>query len=105
MIGLYSRSLTLNISIEDDHPTVLLQDIVWTFNGKEIMEDGVLYTFFNDKKSLKINNLNVSHEGLYTVTASNPAGSDSASIQVDVQGITIKMYHLGGLFYVEIFTG
>lgn len=102
MIGLYSKSVTLNITIENDHPTVLLQDTVWRFNNKEIIEDGVSYSFLNDKKSLTIHNLNLSHEGVYSVTASNPAGYNSTNIQLDVQG-TEQIYYIYGHNIIVLF--
>ncbi len=72
----------------DDSPTVLPQDTVWTFNGDIIRENSYV-VFSEDRLSLTLINLNTTDEGVYIVTVSNPAGSDSVNITLDIQGTCI----------------
>ena len=75
----------------DDSPLVLVESIRWTFNDVELVEDiGGRITFSKNRLSLTITNLNLSDEGVYTLTATNPAGSSSENIFLDVQGNTHK---------------
>ena len=75
----------------DDSPLVLVESIRWTFNDVELVEDiGGRITFSDNRLSLTITNLNLSDEGVYTLTATNPAGSSSENIFLDVQGNTHK---------------
>ena len=75
----------------DDSPLVLVESIRWTFNDVELVEDiGGRITFSDNRLSLTITNLNLSDEGVYTLTATNPAGSSSENIFLDVQGNTNK---------------
>ena len=85
VIGLYTQLITLNVSIRDDSPTVLPEDIIWTFDGVEIKESNSVL-FSQDRFSLTVTNLSISDEGVYSVAVSNPAGYDSTSIVLDVQG-------------------
>ena len=86
-----TRPIVLEFNISGDVPPVSLDNIRWTFNDIELMEDiGGRITFSENRLSLTITNLNLSDEGVYTLTATNPAGSSSASIFLDVQGNTHK---------------
>ena len=79
--------MTLQFNITQDHPPVTPDGIVWTFNGTKLnFNNSSRLTFSADRRSLTISRLNLSDEGLFTMTASNPAGSDTASIFVDVEG-------------------
>ena len=79
--------MTLQFNITQDHPPVTPDDIVWTFNGTKLnFNNSSRLTFSADRRSLTISRLNLSDEGFFTMTASNPAGSDTASIFVDVEG-------------------
>ena len=91
VIGLLNESITLQFSIIYDSPLVLVESIRWTFNDVELVEDiGGRITFSDNRLSLTITNLNLSDEGVYTLTATNPAGSSSENIFLDVQGNTNK---------------
>ena len=43
------------------------------------------FSFSNDFRTLTIDPVEAADEGVYTLTAMNTAGMDSASIEVDVQ--------------------
>ena len=81
------NNIRLQFVIEDANPPVLPEDIQWTFAGADLREDGEHVVFSADRLSVTITNLSLSDEGDYSLTARNPAGSDSASIIVDIQGL------------------
>ena len=85
--ALIKNDIILQFSIENASPPVLLEDIQWTFSGAELQEDGEHVIFLVDRLSVTITNLSLSDEGGYSLMATNPAGSDSATIRVDVQGM------------------
>ena len=90
-IGLLNEPVTLQFSIMGDSPLVLVESIRWTFKDIELVEDiGGRIMFSENRLSLTITNLNLSDEGVYTLTATNPAGSSSESIFLDVEGNTHK---------------
>ena len=45
-----------------------------------------MIVFSDDRFSVTLSNLSLSDEGFYTITASNPAGSDMDSLFLDVEG-------------------
>ena len=95
VIALIRNDVTLQFSIEAARPPVLLQNIQWMFSGVELQEDGDHVVFSADRLSVTITNLSLSDEGVYRLMATNPAGSDSAIITVDVQG---RVSVLSGVF-------
>ena len=82
-------SITLSFVVDDDIPPVMLTASDWEFTNSEgsymLTEDDPRFTFSADFTFLTIYPVNVSDEGTYTLTATNEAGSGSASITVDVQ--------------------
>ena len=87
VVALIRNNVTLQFSIENASPPVSLEDIQWMFAGAELQEDGEHVVFSASRLSVTITNLSLSDEGAYSLMASNPAGSDSATIMVDVQGM------------------
>ena len=87
IVGLIKNDITLYFSIEEASPQVLLEDIQWTYDGADLQEDGEHVFFSVDRLAVTITNLSLSDEGVYSLVATNPAGSDSATIAVDVQGM------------------
>lgn len=82
-----THSVTLHFNVSQDSPKVLPMNIQWIFNGTEIaIQNETRYTFSEDRQSLTINMLRLSDEGIYRMIASNPAGSDSDEITVNVEG-------------------
>ena len=86
-IGLITMSVHLQFSIEEATPPVALEDIFWMFGDSELQEDGEHVMFSANRLSVTITNLSLSDGGVYSLTATNPAGSDSAHIMVEVQGM------------------
>ena len=84
-------SVMLNFTIVDDFPKVQLQNIIWRFNNTVLnnltMPSDSRYSFSMDLLTLTISNLQHKDEGVYTVTATNEAGTNSTSINVEVEGI------------------
>ena len=93
-----SVSLTFNIS--DAFPEVQTENIQWTFrdlNGSSINipTNSLTTTFSNlvgnfssDRLSLtlELSGLTNDFEGTYTMTATNEAGSDSATVELVLEG-------------------
>ena len=98
LIRAQNTSVTLQFSISDDLPPVTSTDVVWRFTpvGSSIMQtitsDG-RYIFSDDTLSLTIGELVVSDEGSYTLEATTTAGSDSATIFLDVQSTYLILIH------------
>ena len=90
LIGAQNTSVTLQFSISNDLPPVTSTDVVWRFTpfGSSVMQtitsDG-RYIFSDDMLSLAIEALIATDEGSYTLEATTIAGSDSATIVLDVQ--------------------
>lgn len=76
-------------------PSILSNDTQWVFNESESLEEGSGIIFSDDRLSLTLTNLSFTNEGNYTITITNPAGTDSASLFLDVEGIS-KMINVYG---------
>lgn len=113
LVAVFGRSATLSFSVTEDIPPVTPEGIVWMFREMTVGSGGsgesgesgdsgeneesgevqghVLdseysrYIFSEDRRTLTIFPVHDSDEGLYTLMATNAAGSDSNSISVDVQ--------------------
>lgn len=88
ILGLVGSDETLEFTITRAFPQVLPQDIILTFNNNsDISEDISDMAYINGSLViLNITDIQNENEGLYTVVASNPAGSDRANITLKVQG-------------------
>lgn len=80
------RNVSLDFVINRASPLVIPDNIVWTFKGATLPSDSNRYEFFNNRTSLKIIGLTTADTGVYKLTATNPAGISSESINLDVQG-------------------
>ena len=91
VLGVVNLSVTLNFTIVESFPLVRLQNIVWKFNNTALNNlttpSDSRYSFSNDLLSLTISNLQHIDEGVYTFTATNEAGTNSSSINVEIEGI------------------
>lgn len=87
IIGVLNKSVTIQFNITMDNPKVTPDDIEWLFNGTLIQEDGQKVFFSSTKLLITINNLTLSDEGVYTLIAGNPAGTDRADAFLDIKGI------------------
>ena len=89
LITLENVSITLSFEVTDDIPPVMLTSSDWMVTNSEVSHtidpEDPRYTFSEDFTSLTIDPVIVSDEGTYTLTATNEAGSHSATITVDVQ--------------------
>ena len=86
VIGVNGSSITLIFTITEDNPPVVLDEIQWLFNGT-VLSAGNRVSFSMDRRSVTITQLQVLlDEGIYTLIATNPAGTTSASIFLNVQG-------------------
>ena len=91
-------SVTLTFTISDAFPEVQAENIQWTFrdlngNSFNIPTNSLTTTFSNlmgvfssDRLSLTLSGLTNDFEGTYTMTATNEAGSDSATVELVIEG-------------------
>ena len=92
VLGVVNRTVNLSFSITRASPEVELSDIQWSFtNGDDITEDitninSSRLDYADDILILTIYNISHDDEGLYILTASNPAGIHSAAINLSVEG-------------------
>ena len=84
-------SVNLSFTISNASPKVQPQSIHWTFTSLgggsydiPMSQPGV-YSFSDDRLTLTLSAVNGSHEGNYTLIATNEAGSDSASVFLEVE--------------------
>ena len=96
-MGIQNRSVTLTFTISDASPEVQTENIQWTFrdlNGNSFnIPTNLTTTFSNlmgvfssDRLSLTLSSLTNDFEGTYTMTATNKAGSDSATVELVIEG-------------------
>ena len=98
IVGIPERSITLSFTILDASPEVQTENIQWTFrdlNGSNssIPTNFLTTTFSNlmgvfssDRLSLTLSDLINDFEGTYTMTATNEAGSDFATVELVIEG-------------------
>ena len=91
-LGVVGSEVTLSFMITNAYPDVTPDNIKWTFNnGQNIIDITRLttngFSFSMDLLSLSIFGISASHEGNYTLTATNNAGSGQTSIELEVEGM------------------
>ena len=98
IVGVPERSVTLTFTISEASPEVQTENIQWTFrdlNGSSFNIPTNLLTanfsnlmgvFSSDRLSLTLSGLTNDFEGTYTMTATNEAGSDSATVELVLEG-------------------
>ena len=81
------RAVTLTFSISGDYPPVSPSNITWEFNDNTISVGAdTRYTFSANRLSLTTSNVSLTDRGSYSLTANNPAGANSASVILNVNG-------------------
>ena len=103
-------SVTLTFTISNASPEVQTENIQWTFrdlNGNKfniptdpITNNSLNTTFFHliqyipvfssNRLSLTLSGLTNDFEGTYTMTATNEAGSDSATVELVIEGQSLS---------------
>ena len=100
-------SVALTFTISNASPEVQTENIQWTFrdlNGNKfniptdpITNNSLNTTFFNligvfssNRLSLTLSGLTNDFEGTYTMTATNEAGSDSATVELVIEGQSLS---------------
>ena len=78
-----SSIVTLSFEVTDAIPPVQLSSMNWFFRNSSL--NNPRFYFSDDFTSLTIFPLNLSDEGIYTLTVSNVAGTASANIELDVE--------------------
>lgn len=88
VIGVISSMVTLQfLAVEAGVPPVTPNGVRWIFNDIELTQERTL-NFSEDRLSVTIATLTPAYEGNYTIIVSNPAGSDSDTLFLDVEGKT-----------------
>ena len=97
IVGIQEMSVTLTFSISDASPEVQTENIQWTFrdlNGNNIniptnplttTFSNLMGVFSSDRLSLTLSGLTNDFEGMYVMTATNEAGSDSATVELVIE--------------------
>ena len=99
-IAFRDHNTTLTFVINRASPDVPPQDISWSFkdrfgsNSRLINGSDSHYVFSLDWRSLHIVGLSTHDTGTYTLTARNPAGLDSDTISLNVQGTVFSIEKL-----------
>ena len=105
VVGLELMHVTLAFVILDASPAVQAQSVHWTYGSVHgtsvsIPSDSLTATFSNltgmfsdDRLNLTLSGLNNDFEGTYTMTATNEAGSTSASIQLLIESQSMQEHH------------
>lgn len=99
VVALEGDSATLQFSIESASPPVQLSDIRWYFqptgaNSTDITQRATLpgsnstgtLVYSNDRLSLTIGRITPQADGVFTLSATNPAGTTSNSTYLSVEG-------------------
>ena len=106
VVGIQGMSVTLTFTISDASPEVRTENIQWTFrdlngNNFNIPTNPLTTTFSNlmglfssDRLSLTLSGLTNDFEGTYTMTATNEAGSDSATVELVIEGQCITLSYI-----------
>ena len=106
VVGIQEMSVTLTFTISDASPEVQTENIQWTFrdlNGNNIniptnplttTFSNLMGVFSSDRLSLTLSGLTNDFEGTYTMTATNEAGSDSATVELVIEGQCITLSYI-----------
>ena len=98
IVGILEMNVTLSFTNVDAYPEVRTENIQWTFsnlNGSsfDIPTNSVTTNFSiltgvfsGHRLSLTLSGLTSDFEGMYTMTATNEAGSDSATVELVIEG-------------------
>ena len=78
----------LQVTVTGENPTVTNDNRIWEKNNSQLMP-GAKHSFSIDRLTLTITSLEIIDAGEYTFTASNRAGSGTATIILTVQGIVL----------------
>ena len=92
VIGLVNTELTIGITIQDDYPLVMATQVTW-YHQRDLATPltsavNSRYALSSDMRSLTINQVTYDDEGNYTIVVSHVTGSQTITIQVNVQGKT-----------------
>ena len=77
-----TESIGLYCDIEADPPA----EIVWFFNGEQLVQDANKYRFIDSNTQLVVQALLFSDDGLYVCVGSNVFGSINATVKLNIQG-------------------
>ena len=93
VLGIVHQQVTISIAIDIASPDVLPAHTEWQFKAPNAAVTAVLentrYMFSESRRSLTITDLTHEDEGQYIVTVRNPAGSDTITVNLAIEGITI----------------
>ena len=103
LLGVVYRNVSIVFIILRASPEVSLDNIKWTFTtssggSRDITNSTDERLMFSDNLlQLTIRNISMGDEGMYTLTATNPAGVRSGVVNLSVEGnifiMTINMLH------------
>ena len=84
--GFYNESITIKFIINNDYPSVEHNNISWEVKPLDSKTFRSIKATSADCLSLQILNVKLSDRGVYKMSAKNEAGTDEATVTVDVFG-------------------
>lgn len=109
MIGVEGHSVVLQFVITEDDPLVKVNNIRWQFsslgNDMDITEssNNAHYSLSSDRRTLTINQLTIQQGGVYTLFATNEAGTRLDRIMVIIESEFQKYIQLiSSLMFLKI---
>ena len=93
---MFGSNVTMKVQVSG-YPLVASNEVHWYRpNGSEIQEGEAV--FEDEKRSLAINNVQFSDAGVYLCVIRTGYGSNQATIELEVNGMKIFCWGLGGWF-------
>ena len=88
---LWGEPFTISFTVTHAQPVVIPDGITWTFNSASggnttTLTSNSRFSFSTDRMALTISSIALEDEGVYTMKAENPGGTDEASVEVEVRG-------------------
>lgn len=91
LVGVVNRSVNISFLISEAFPLVMVDNIQWHFNYTTILNNGTMLSIDNrvftpDLLTLTLSNIQHSDQGVYSLTATNEAGTNTAEVFLEVEG-------------------
>ena len=90
-VGVVNRSVNISFIILEAVPLVMVDSIQWHYNYSTLLNNGDMslidnLIFTSDLLTLTLSDIQHSDQGVYSLTATNEAGTNTAQVFLEVQG-------------------